>query len=250
MKSIIKLLMFMLLSSYLMGCGSQKVQTDNSTSIDSDSFEVPAEYKVADCHDFSSSDIYGITTSYYLNQEVDFTRVNLRVFDWPAEITDSDEYKIEFYIWREDSSGQLFTRSQPVTFTLQNLSNGQFINTQFNYLSTTAVKKIISDNGLNVSVEEFLRNHKIILSDLESDGQMYHAVTMGVYSNVQSSSSAVKSVSFLLPHVPAHPKIYRAYHENNSLIQLHPNYDLIDSNLTDQQYFDRTEEYCTKFMSN
>ncbi len=250
----IKLFTLILLSLYFTACGSQKVQTQNSASAidDADSFQVPSDYKVADCHDLASEDIYGITTSYYnpLTQQVDLTRTNLRIFDWPAEITDSDQYKFEFYIWRENSSGQLSTRSQPVSFMLQNLKSGQYIQTQFNYLSTTAVKKIIADNGLNQTVEAFLKDHKIILLGLEDDQMLYHAATMGIYSNSGSSSSAVKSVSFLLPHIPAHPKIYRAQHINDSLIKLHPHYDQMNAGLTDQQYFDQTEQYCSQFMAN
>lgn len=249
----IKLFTLILISLYFTACGSQKVQTQNSSTVDdSESFEVPADYKIADCHDLSSDGISGITTSYYnpLSQQIDFTRVNLRLTDLPTELTNSDDYKIEIHIFREDDNGNLSTRSQPVTFMLQNLESGHYIQTQYNYISTTAIKKIISDNGLSDSVEEFVRKHKVILTGLEDDGKMYHAARIGVYPNTQSGANAVKSVSFLLPHYPAHPKIYRAFHVNESLIQLHPNYDLMNSGLTDQQYFDRTEQYCSQFMSN
>lgn len=246
----LKLLLLMLISTILLACGSQKVQTNLTSTDDSESFRVPADYKIADCHDFSASGVSGIITSHYSLGTIDLKKIDLRVFNLPAEIVQSDNHKIEFYIWKENSSGQLDTRSEPVSFTLQNLKTGNFINTTYNFLSTANIKSIISDNNLETTVEGFLRDHKFILSGLENDGNMYHAATMGIYDIENANSQPVNSVSFLLPHIPAHPKVYRAQHQNQNLIQLHPNYDLINTLMTDSEYFARTEQYCQDFMQN
>ena len=235
-----------------LACESSKTKKDvaSSSSQVRDDLDQYKNALVGDCNGFisSSGNLSGIAIAF-TNQDgsIDFNQVPFRFVDVPSEIVSGYQYKIQFYLWKEDSIGQIEDRSEPVEFIFQNRITGDFLSqTILTDYSKGQIESIIEQYALGISVSTFIKNYNLIFTGVEKDNKIYQAMAAALYK--ANSTTAVSTTSFLLPPFPADPNIYEALHTNQTLIQLHPNWPRKDSGNSESAFKSLLDGFCAEYM--
>ena len=260
MKNFKNYTLLILLASALSACGSKKFdKSSNSTDLPSRSSSQGSgglNGKLSDCNGFNypSQELSGLVTTYYENngfsQTINPEKMRMRIIDYPQIINSSNDYKLEMYLWGEDTPGHVITRKTTVEFFMMDINNGTYLqdgfqNKIFRELSKPVIEQEIDKkhgNNSGVSISEFLNGHILILKDVSME---YDAISLALYK--RSGGSALNIANFLIPQFYANPNVYINTHFVSQLQEIHPNYPEKNQSLSEEAYFAKTETYCSMF---
>lgn len=232
------------------GCGSKK-ETKFSTASRGDVSTTPVnngQYKLGECNriDFSQFSFKGQIGTYYdpVNRQFRSDLLNLNLTAVPSDLFNSSTYQILIYRWYQRPGAQQVLNQVPVRFYfVDKLTGARAPQTPVDRLSKATIdqaRQALGASWLNVGTAQFFDRVMILLTGME---MQYDAVTFAYY-NSASSQHALAQENVLLPAFYSNPNIYRSYNPVESLYTLHPNYTLMNSNATENDYHARIEEIC------
>lgn len=255
--STLQLIAYLILTLLLTACGSQKSSLNDTQSSDFSSRDYTGQQnrntrisgQLADCNQFdsTSSELGGLLTSSYIpgTSQVDPETIRMRLIKAPTEITANSSYKLEMYLFGEDTQGNIISKDSPVSFKFQSLRTGVIVSNSLTEISKPVIDTVIDTiYGTNstYTVSSFLKEHIILLENVSIQ---YDAISLALYP--KAGGEVLTHVNFLIPQFFADPNVYANTHYSSQLQALHPNYSQRTAYLSDQAYFQNTERYCEKF---
>lgn len=241
-------ILFFSLSVLSSGCGSSKSTKFSTASRGIPSSTVSSGYKIGECNrlNFSQFNLHGQIGTYYspLTRQLSPDMLNLNLVSIPDEIFNSSTYQIRIYRWSERIPGQKVVNQIPVKFFfVDKLTGHQAPTTAADQISSATInqaRQILGTTWLNVGATQFFDRVMLLLTGVD---MQYDALAFALY-NTATSSYAIAQENVLLPPFYSNPNVYKSLNPAPDLYTLHPNYTLINSNATENDYLQIIQDIC------
>ncbi len=262
MNMLAKLLTLSLVLVTLSACGNNKrliqgSSTTSSTETPHDNTTTyvasPGDGVLADCNSFSRGDLglTGALTSFYNPQTnsyiIDFIRLALTQV--PDNIKSDSNHYLQFFRWSIQGANTRTVNPTAAPIYFQFKRTGAYLNSGSpeTRISKNVIDSLISRNNLlqyNINPNNFFDNVIIVLDGMDL---VYNGISFALY-NSASGTSATASFDVLIPAFLANPNAYAVQHSSATLHQLHPNWSVRTSGLSDGGYRDRANGLCSGIL--
>jgi hypothetical protein len=245
----------LILSSFVfVGCGASKVEfednsRDQSSRVDPTDKDNIDHGLLTECSGFNnpSMGVSSYTSTFYDPRSgsyvPDYIRMNITTL--PNDLLYAEQHIIMFRLG-ESQTGALFTNEDPVEFYVQQRGTGAYLNVDpLTKISKNTIESLINSNNLGAqgtTVANFFDRHILVLVGMDLE---YDALVVALYDPRTGSNSATHSEITLLPAFSADPNVYGQNHSSRTLIEAHPLYSRRNSGLSEQQFLEQMNYYCT-----
>ena len=249
MKNLLRL---MLMSFWLVACGSSQNEVEKSSPSETppppprvDFTE--AEKFLIECNEFNEGQWSGKTSTYSspLTGQVRADYVRLSLKEVPSEFLSSNHY-LRMRLWRMGDFGKKVYRPQPVSMFFVSKLSGAYLqkNNPVDHLSKFLIERVIRDNSLEGQITNFLQDHLIILTGVDLE---YNVLQIALFDESQENRAPLAWIDSLIPAFFADPKDYNTDTKAESLRELHPYYDQQNNGWTRAEYARQALHMCEGF---
>lgn len=245
--TLLSLLLFLLVLS---GCGASK-STNNSpvrgSPWQSQSGSSSSASPLGECNrvELSSVGLQGQIGTYYDPHTRQFQSqyLNLNFSSVPAALFSSDTIRIKMFRWSGQSGSKVVNQVAVKFYFADKLNGATSQPTLVDTLSKSTLQQTKTSLGgtwLNVPLEKIFERVLIVLTGLDLQ---YDVIAFALYDTAVSATP-IATGDVLLPAFYANPKTYKAANPHPVLYTLHPNYPLINSNASENDYKQAIDSIC------
>jgi hypothetical protein len=241
-------LCLLLLSLALTACGAAKTSNTNSGS---NTGTVPGVTypgaKLSECNRITTTNsvIEGQVGTFYdpVTRRYVADYINMNLTTVPAQVFTDAAFRIYFLRWYQRTTGTKQTNQIPVRFYYVDKLTGS------KHPSSATLENINKENltaartsfawSSNVTLEKFFERAALVLTGLDMS---WDAMSIMISTGAGAGSYG----DVLLPPFYSNPVTYRTAIPVSSLYILHPHYAHINSNATENDYFQMTQSICSE----
>lgn len=240
-----KMMLLLLLATLMVGCGastkprgynySSMTPTDLSSRTITDANAAGAECSFFDSRDIRLS---GKVTSYYHNGVLQEDRVRLRFTGIADQFQTNRDVRIQMFRWKGLDGGGYDLDQTPVNFIIhKNSSNSIPISGTMTSLNLEDISRLRQQHYINgTTALDFFNQTTFVVTNVDYS---WDALKIVMYNGTQ----VIGQVDFLLPIFAANPNRYAELHPS-LLNQLHPFWSERSSMRSDQEWAQRSKNYC------
>lgn len=190
-----------------------------------------------------------VSTFYNPNtRELVADYLQMKLKGTPSILQNTSGQVMKFFRWGMSDSGSRTYNTIATEFSIYSDVIKKYLpqTTPFSVLSKANIEKWISDNDLGskgVTLANFFSTHHLVFYGMEAS---YDALDIAAYAT-SSSTTPSSNASLLIPIFHADPNTYGSGH-HAYLNVLHPFWSEKSSGLTDEQYFQKSEEICNEMF--